>query len=170
MPDSKQPDLAESFPPPAFDIHDLQDEIRADRLCHQLLLRFAGCLRDEEGFAPADAGALAHGADYFLREYVIGERRENIFRIAPGRLRQFAGTWYILRNLEPNLRELEGILAGVITFYRYLAGHGLVTEGQAHALAREGADLAFFQQRIDSFWALGEGDYPAWERACPLRD
>ncbi len=109
----------ELFKKQNFDIDDLQDEIRVDELCGRLLRFFYLDLMEREAMSSAEAGALAHGADYFLREFIIPDRRENIFELRPGRVRQFAGTWYIIRNMEPNMAELTGILNGVEAFYRY---------------------------------------------------
>jgi len=162
--------LSEAFPDSAFSITTLEDEIRADRLCHQLLLRFASDLVAAGEFDPAAAGALAHGADYFLREFIIGERRENLLQLPPQRLRQFAGNWYIVRNLEPNLKELLAILEGVTVFYHYLAEQGLVPAPLAAALSTEAGAVEFFRERIEAFWAIDNDGYSRWDRACPVGD
>jgi hypothetical protein len=162
--------LATAFPAAAFAITSLQEEIRADRLCHDLLRRFALELTAGGQFAPAAAGALAHGADYFLREFVIGERRENILQLHPERVRQFAGNWYIVRNLEPNLQELLAILEGVTVFYRFLAEHSLVEPALAAAVAEQAADSAYFGTRIEAFWAIESDGFGRWDRDCPVGD
>jgi len=162
--------LAETFPLEAFDIDGLQDEIRADRLCQQLLRRFAADLATGAGLPPAEAGALAHGADYFLREFMIDDRRENPFRLRAGRVRQFADTWYIIRNLEPNLAELTDLLEGVMAAYHYFGEQGLVSTDLAQQVRGECEDLEFYRERIESFWAIEEGGYPAWESRCSLKD
>lgn len=167
---TQEPPLAEAFSDSAFTIENLDDEIRADRLCHQLLRRFARDLTVGGQFAPAAAGALAHGADYFLREFVIGERRENILRLQPARVRQFAGNWYIVRNLEPNLKELHSILEGVVTFYHYLAEQELVDPVLAGEVRAQAADSAYFAARIESFWALEADGFGRWDRDCPVGD
>ncbi len=172
MPSSLPTDLplSEAFPETAFSITTLEDEIRADRLCHQLLRRFAADLVATAGFDPAAAGALAHGADYFLREFVIGDRHENILQLQPRRLRQFAGNWYIVRNLEPNLNELLAILEGVTVFYHYLAEQGLVPPPLAAAFSTEAGAVEFFRDRIDAFWAIDNDGYSRWDRTCPVGD
>lgn len=161
--------LADSYPATVFAITSLADEIRADRACHELLKRFAVDLATG-GLDPGEAGALAHGADYFLREFLIGERRENLLQLPPGRIRQFAGNWYIIRNLEPNLAELCKILEGLVAFYRYLAEQGLVSAAMADQVLAESADLPWFQARIDAFWAITGDGYQAWVQGCPLAD
>lgn len=162
--------LAEAFPAAAFAIDTLDDEIRADRLCHELLRRFALELTAGDQFSPPEAGALAHGADYFLREFVIGERRENILQLRPERVRQFAGNWYIVRNLEPNLQELLGILEGVNVFYQYLAEQGLISSSLAATIRELAADSDYYNARIESFWAIEGDGFTRWDRDCPFGD
>jgi len=154
----------------SFEIHNLQDEIRADELCQRLLQCFRHELMEHEKLPPAQAGALAHGADYFLREFVIPNRRENIFVLRPGRVRQFAGNWYIVRNLEPNMAELEGILQGIAAFYAYCATVGKVSAELAETVRQECSLLDFYRQRIEDFWAIEGDGYLAWERACTLKE
>jgi hypothetical protein len=160
----------ERFAPAAFDITGLQDEIRADGLCRELLGEFCRHLVETEKLPPARAGALAHGADYFLREFVIPDRRENIFRLRPGRVRQFAGNWYIVRNLEPNLAELAALLEGVAAFYAWCSDRGLVEAAVAGAVRRECGEHAFYGARIEAFWAITGDGYEAWERECSLKE
>jgi hypothetical protein len=153
-----------------FDIRGLQDEARADELCGRLLRVFARALVEEEHLPPEEAGALAHGADYFLREFVIPDRRENLFALRPGRVRQFAGNWYIVRNLEPNLAELSGILRGVEAFYVFCRRIGRVGDELVESVRRECADLDFYRRRIESFWAIEGDGFEAWERQCSLKE
>ena len=161
---------AELFESTSFEIHDLQDEIRADQLCQRLLQCFRRDLEKEDKLPPAQAAALAHGADYFLREFVIPDRCENIFRLRPGRVRQFAGNWYIVRNLEPNMAELGAILQGTAAFYAYCARVGKVTAELAETVRQECSLLDFYRQRIEDFWAIEGDGFLAWERACTLKD
>ena len=153
-----------------FDIRDLQDEIRADELCGRLLRTLYLDLTEEDRIPPAEASALAYGADYFLREFVIPNRRENIFHLRSGRVRQFAGNWYIVHNLEPNMTELTGILRGVNAFYRYCRKVGKVSPELARAVQKECADLEYYRQRIETFWAIREDGYFAWEKECTLKE
>jgi len=154
----------------SFEIHNLQDEIRADQLCQRLLQLFRSDLEEKAKLPPVQAGALAHGADYFLREFVIPDRRENIFALRAGRVRQFAGNWYIVRNLEPNMAELEGILQGIAAFYSYCARGGKVSAELAEAVRQECSLLDYYRRRIDGFWAIEGDGYLAWERECTLKE
>lgn len=152
-----------------FEVKTLDDEIRIDSLC-QRLLRLFYLDMVEEGRSPAESGLLTWGADYFLREFIIPDRRDNIFAPPPGRVRQFAGNWYIVKNLEPNMKELGNILQGVGAFYEYGRKIGKVAEEVVEDVRRDCADLDFYSRRIDTFWKIeGEG-YSAWERECSLKE
>jgi hypothetical protein len=156
--------------PELFDINNLDDEIRADQSCVQLLKIFCSDLIEEQGLAPLQAGALANGADYFLREFVIADRGENIFTLSPGRVRQFAGNWYIVKNLEPNMAELTSILQGAQAFYRYCGRAGRVRSEVVDQVERECSELDFYRERIESFWAIAGDGYQRWEGQCSLKD
>ena len=59
---------------------------------------------------------LANSADYFIRDFVVSIKQRNIFEERPGLVRQFAGNWYIVSNLEPNITELSEHLEGISRF------------------------------------------------------
>lgn len=157
------------FAPERFEVRNLQDEIRVDRLCSEFLKCFYLDLV-EEGRSAEEASALAYGADYFLREFVIPDRQENIFALRPGRMRQFAGNWYIVRTLEPNMAELEGILSGTLAFYRYCRKVNMVDESLLADIEKDCADRDYYGQRIESFWTIVNDGYLAWEQGCSLKD
>jgi hypothetical protein len=125
---------------------------------------------ENEKLPAAQAGALAHGADYFLREFIIPDRRENIFALRPGRVRQFAGNWYIVRNLEPNMRELANILKGIEAFYDWCFRVGKVSVELVETVRQECSQLDYYRQRIEDFWAIEGDGYLAWERECTLKE
>lgn len=154
--------------PADFDIHTFDDEIHVDGLCRRLLLAVRDQLLSEPGCKPLAAGELCQGADYFLRDFIIAECADNLLQLPPERVRQFAGHWYIIRTLEPNVRELAGILAGIAACYRVLASEGLVEPERAAAIEAACADLPFYRQRIDDFWAIENDGFVAWRAACPL--
>lgn len=151
-----------------FDIRTFDDEIRVNGLCHRLLLAVRDHLLTEPGGQPRMAGELCQGADYFLRDFIIAECADNLLRLPPERVRQFAGHWYIIRTLEPNVRELAGILAGIAACYRILAAQGLVEPERAAAIETACADLPGYRQRIDDFWAIEDDGFAAWRNNCPL--
>lgn len=154
--------------PSVFDIRTLDDEIRADRQCTELLKGFAAALVADSDLTPIEAGRLAHGADPFLRDFMIADRRENLFRPRPGRVRQFAGHFYIVTTLEPNRTELAGMLAGIETFYRYCLDHALVDEAIVATISAECRDLDAYAARIESFWNLAGDGFLAWRAEIPL--
>jgi hypothetical protein len=151
-----------------YNIESIDDEIRVDQLSVDLLRRLYQHLTRHEGIPPEQAGKSCHGVDYFLREFIIGERQENLFEISPIRIRQFAGHWYIVRTPEPNLEELSSILAGTAEFYQYLASQGLIPDAVAGEIASHCKDLDYYQQRIDAFWAIQSDAFNSWRLACPL--
>jgi hypothetical protein len=151
-----------------YAIATLEDEIRADRQCAALLKQFHQYLLRELRTEPLEAGALAAGADYFLREFIIGDRRENILEIPAVRIRQFGGHWYIVRNLEPNREELDDMLQGTAAFYRYCAARNLIAETAAEAIAAECGRLDDYIRRIEAFHAISGGGFKNWRNSCPL--
>nr|WP_320115991.1 hypothetical protein [uncultured Desulfuromonas sp.] len=154
----------------SFNIDSLESEIAVDHHCAALLKQFHANLLNE-GIEPLDAGQLAHGADYFLREFIIGTCRENLFDIAPVRIRQFAGHWYIIKTLEPNLKELTQILQGVAIFYTYLHQQNKIDISTLEKIKTYSTDIDFYRRRIESFWDIeGDGGYPQWCQDCPLPD
>ncbi len=151
-----------------YTINHIDDEIRVDKLCVSLIRHMFQSLCQEDELPPDQAGELCHGADYFLREFIIGDRHENIFTIDAQRVRQFAGHWYIIRNMEPNLAELQDILAGTKVFYLFLATKGLIDQKFATAIDANCSDLEYYHQRIEDFWAISNNGYDLWRQACPL--
>jgi hypothetical protein len=152
-----------------FEINSLDDEIRVDNLCGDLLQKFYRYLLDKE-IPPGDATALASGADYFTRDFVIARKQKNIFDEQPGMVRQFAGNWYITNTLEPDARELCSYLEGVKAFYRYLHEHRLVSGRYLAAVENECNDRVFYEERIKSFWEIRGDGYFAWESECTLKE
>ncbi len=153
-----------------FDVDTLQDEIRVDELCQRFLRLFYLDLVENRGLNNEEAAALAYGADYFLRDFIVADRCENIFRLAPQRVRQFGGTWYIVKNLEPNIAELSVQLQGIAAFYRYCAEAGKVSRDMAAEIERQCSDISFYRRRIESFWEITGDGYLAWNKACSLED
>ncbi len=159
---------AELLDKSSYTIKTLEDEIRVDQLCCALLKKFHRSLLEEQQLDPLDAGSQAAGADYFLRNFVIDNRRGNIFEVTDKQVRCFAGHWYITSNLEPNLVELTAMLNGVASFYRFCAASSLVGQEVAAAIEQTCNDLAYYQNRIDSFHSLSGDGFMAWGKECPL--
>lgn len=150
-----------------FTISGLDSEIAVDHRCSTLLKQFHQQLL-ADNVPPLEAGQLAHGADYFLREFIIGDCRENLFTIDPERVRQFAGHWYIIKNLEPNIKELTDILQGVAVFYTYLLEQGRINDALQQQVQRHATALDYYHQRINAFWEISDDGYHHWCAECPL--
>ncbi|PLX89507.1 MAG: hypothetical protein C0619_11070 [Desulfuromonas sp.] len=160
--------LAELHDHQNYSVTSLEEEIRAERHCAELLKHFHQYLLEELHTDPLDAGALAAGADYFLREFIIGDRRENIFEISALRVRQFGSNWYVIRNLEPNLAELTDMVQGAAAFYSYCATQGLIDATTAEQISRETSQLEDFNRRIEEFHQISGDGFKDWDRQCPI--
>lgn len=147
----------------------LEDELRVDKLCSDLLHRFY-CESMDSGLTPHEATALAGAADFFVRDFVVSIKMRSVFDERPGIVRQFAGNWYIANTMEPLASEIEGYLAGIRAFYRFLHGHQLISLKFLTAIEAECDDLAYYSDRIDSFWDIADDGYFAWEKECTLKD
>ncbi|PLX98537.1 MAG: hypothetical protein C0622_11640 [Desulfuromonas sp.] len=147
----------------------LEDEIRIDGLCRELLQHFLKYLREERQQEPLLAGSNASGADYFLRDYLVDHCRANIFKIQADHVRGFAGNWYIVSTLEANMEELAGLLDGIREFYTFSAARGLVSEKKAAEIAAACGEREYYAARIDSFHELKDNEYLTWNRDCPNR-
>lgn len=168
-PVAQPPDLAALSDVRNYDIDSLESEISADQYAKLLLKQFHHWLLEKEQKEPLLAGQLAAGADYFLREFLIGARRQNIFTAGPEQLRQFGGNWYIISNLEPNMGELQPMLDGAALFYTYCCSLDCVTHKVAAQLMTVAAESSYFESRINSFHQLEDNGYQAWDQACPLK-
>ena len=152
-----------------YGIESLEDEIRVDQICKALLKEYHHYLLESEGISPLDAGSMASGSDYYLRDFMIDNRRTNIFIISPELIYSFAGNWYIINTLEPNLVELETILIGIDNFYRFCAAKKIIDPILAEEIAQACSRHDYYQQRIESFNKLSDDGFTAWNNECPLR-
>lgn len=153
--------------PLTYNIASLDDEIRVDGLCRELLKRFHQHLlaKNEE---PLTAGSMAAGTDYFLRDFMIDHLRANIFDLTAQHVRYFAGNWYIISNMEPNITELETHLCGIAEFCLYCAEHGLTNPEQAEQAVSACKEIDDYQNRIETFHAIIDNGFSAWNAACPV--
>lgn len=151
-----------------YSIRTLEDEIRVDQQCQTLLKSFHQHLLEDCRIEPLSAGALARGADYFLRDFVIDKLRGNVFLVTAEQVRGFAGNWYIHQALEPDAKELITILQGVAAFYQFCKENRWIDETQAADIEMSCQHLDFYRERMTSFHALTGDDYPLWCRVCPV--
>lgn len=151
-----------------FDIATLEDELRVDGLCRELLMTFYYD-RIAAGMNENEATLLASSADHYLRDYLIGVRQLNLLDSDPDAVRKFAGNWYIVNTLEPVIEEIATHLHGIREFYRYLSTIGAITAEFYTAIEQDTSDLAYYQSRIDSFWGIKGDGYYEWESECSLK-
>jgi len=152
-----------------YTVGSLEDELRINPLCKQLLREFHQYLLQELQLDPLEAGSQAAGADYFLLDFMIDSQRANIFDGSELYLKKFAANWYINSNLEPNIDELQMMLKGTANFYRYCAVLQLVQAKTAEQIAAASRDIAYYRQRIESFLDITGDGYLAWNQECPLK-
>jgi hypothetical protein len=152
-----------------FQLRGDDDDLRVDHLCRQLLRHFYDQLL-HKGIAPAIATGWATGADYYVRDFIVDNRRLSVFDEIPGVIRKFAGTWYIITTVEPNRAELAGILAGIREFYRFLHDEGMVSTTFLEQAVADCDNLDWYERRIESFLAIAGDGYLAWERECSLKE
>lgn len=151
-----------------FDIVSLEDELRVDALCRDLLMAFYH-ERLSAGLDEQEATLLANSADYFIRDYVIGFRQINILAQPNGLVRGFAGNWYIVNTLEPSAEEIAAHLRGIREFYHFLHRQGAIGDDFLASIDLECSNLEYYARRIESFWDIKGDGYYEWESECSLR-
>lgn len=151
-----------------FQIASLEDELRVDGLCRELLMNFY-LQSIESGMSEHEATLLANSADYFLRDYLIGSRQMNLLEPEDGVVRKFAGNWYIVNTLEPVIEEIETHLKGTRALYGFLRDHDVIDADRYADIEKECADIDYYRSRIDAFWDIKGDGYLEWERACSLK-
>ncbi|RMG88085.1 MAG: hypothetical protein D6708_12060 [Candidatus Dadabacteria bacterium] len=138
------------------------DFVRLDTLCADLLQEFAAWLRDEVGRSPLEAGALAHHADRYLRDFVVDCKETGPADEDPTLVRQYLGNWYIVNTLYPTHEEMDAIREALALLYRYLHERGIVGEAARRAAEAALADGGFFRDRLEAFWALTPEGIDPW--------
>ena len=158
-----------TFNPENYTFETLDDEIRVDNLCKILLKQYHQYLLEIKGISPLKAGANASGADYFLRDFMIDNRRTNIITISPELIHSFAGNWYIINSLEPNMAELENILIGIDNFYSFCVEKKMLARATAETIHQAGSRIDYYRERITSFNEISGAGFIAWNNICPLK-
>jgi len=164
-----KPKQIDPFDPENYTIETLEDEIRADLICKELLKLYHHYLLKYKSISPLEAGTHASGADYFLRDYMLDNRRTSPFKLSADLVRRFAGNWYIISTLEPNMVELKNILAGVSCFADFCVVNDMMGQPLATKINQSCSNIKFYQQRIDSFNDLSGDNFTAWNNDCPLQ-
>jgi hypothetical protein len=153
--------------PADYVIVTMEDELRVDGLCRDLLISFYEELQGEGG-DPEIATELARSADYFIRDFLVGYKQWNLFDESRSPVRPFAGNWYIVNTMDPTSAELARHLAGIRAFYHYLSKNGLISATFWQKIDEECGDHPFYEERIRSFWDITGDGYYEWVRLCPL--
>jgi len=151
-----------------FQIGTLEDELRVDGLCRELLMTFYQ-ERTASGLDEHEATLLANSADHYLRDYLIGVRQLNLLDSEPDVVRQFAGNWYIVNTMEPVIEEIAVHLNGIREFYRFLYSIAAIPPEFLMTIEKDCTDISYYKARIDSFWEIQDDGYLAWERECTLK-
>ncbi len=155
--------------PADFAITTIEDEVRVDALCRDLLMIFYEELQADGG-DPVIATELARSADYFVRDFVVGYKQWYLFDESFSPVRPFAANWYIVNTLEPTIDELAIHLSGILSFYRFLARHDLISASGLERITVECGDHIFYEERIRSFWDITDDGYYEWVRLCPVKE
>lgn len=151
-----------------YNISSLDDEINADQNCQRLLKIFLQYLLEEQKLDPLEAGSNARAADYFLRDFMIDRCRDNILMITHERVSSFAGNWYIVNTLEPNMKELESLLQGISMFYLFCADQNIIAKDTLEDILSACSKMSYYHQRIESFHALKDNEFQEWNKRCPI--
>jgi len=151
-----------------FDIATLEDELRVDGLCRDLLMTFYyDCIAS--GMEENEATLLASSADHYLRDYLIGVRQLNLLDSGPDEVRKFACNWYIVNTMEPVIAEIATHLNGIRKFYLFLAGINAIDAEFYKVIETHCTALDYYNFRIESFWAIKDDGYCDWESECSLK-
>jgi hypothetical protein len=150
-----------------FDFEDIDEELRVDNNCRALLNRFYMDLLSR-GVSDQDASEATFCADYYLRDYLLDHLRQNIVRPRAGIVRFFAGNWFIVKTLDPEIAVLEKYLKAIAELYQFLHRQHYISKDELEYLLCETEQTEFYKKRIDSFLAIcGEG-YISWGEECQL--
>lgn len=157
------------FDPQQYAIETFDDELRVDELCKVLLKQYHQFLLKNKDLSPLQAGSHASGADYFLRDYMIDNRRKNITEISAELIHGFAGNWYIINTLEPNMKELESILLGIDFFYLFCAEKKMLNPTLVDKIHQACSRTEYYRKRIESFHEISGDGYIVWNSSCPFK-
>lgn len=153
-----------------FDFNNLDEELVVDKQCRGLLHQFYIWLLKQQGKDAAQASELTYCVDYYLRDYLMDTLCRNIVRLIPGLIRCFGGTWYIIRNMEPDYEQLLLHLEGITAWYRFLHQLELISIQELAVAESETAEAKWFKERIDNFNNLESNGYEYWEKQCSLNE
>jgi hypothetical protein len=166
---TQKTEQTDPFNPQNYAIKTFDDEIKVEKLCKVLLQQYHHYLLNNKDISPLQAGSHAGGADYFLRDFMIDNRRINIIAISPELIHSFAGNWYIISTLEPNMEELGNILGGIDLFYDFCAEKNMLDPSLAEEIHQACSRTEYYRERIESFHAISGDGYIDWNSSCSLK-
>ncbi len=157
--------------PGEFTLRGPEDFLRLDGRCAELLQGFRDWLLSPEGGAlePRQAGALAHAADRFLRDFVVDILETGPADASPDAGRRYLANWYLVNTLEPSHQEIDRIGEALGRLYPYLVRRGVVAPAAAASALAALGDPAHFHRRLESFWELTPDTIAAWRRVDDYR-
>jgi len=161
-----------SEPEPAEEPGLYADFLARDRRCAEMLRAFHGWLKTPEGGAlePLHAGAMAHAADRYLRDFLadIGEEEPEGSNLAW--VRRYLGNWYIIHTLEPSAAEIDVIAEALTRLHDFAAKTRRIPASDAREVEEALADPSFFVARLDAFFALTPERISAWREVDDYRN
>ena len=146
-----------------YTLHGADDFVRLDGVCHELLREFVTWLQKEPvSLPPAEAGALTHCADRYLREFVVDIMETGPADADPSLVRSYLGNWYIVHTLEPTTQEMDRIIRALDLLYRFLPERGVLDGEAALRVRAQLQDPAFYHGRLEAFWNLTPDTIAPW--------
>ncbi len=94
------------------------------------------------------ADDLERGALFFLHNYFIPYRGDNLFLPERNTARRFLGNWYPRKSMAPNMDEISLLLLAVAAFYAYSHLLGLTPRKKAEEIVSECKDCEFYRERL----------------------
>lgn len=148
------------------------DFVRLDRACHELLKEFARWLqtRDDSPLAAEAAGAFAHAADRYLRDFVVDIMESGPADVDPTLVQKYLANWYAVNTLTPTHDEVDRILSALRELHRFLPEHGILPAAAAETIGLGLRDAEYFHQRLEDFWNLTPEGIDAWRAVHDYRN
>jgi hypothetical protein len=147
------------------------DFVRLDPLCAGLLQDFFGWLQTRGGgnIAAERAGALAHAADRYLRDFVVDITEAGPADAEPSLPRRYLANWYIVNTLSPTHAEVDTIREALFLLHRYREEKAIIDAASAAAAQDALADAEYFHRRLEEFWDLTPDTIAAWRGIDEVR-
>jgi hypothetical protein len=153
-----------------YALRDADDFVRLDGACHELLLEFVAWLQQGPTALPlAEAGALTHAVDRYLREFLVDILETGPSDADPSLVRRYLGNWYIIHTLEPSTEEIDQIARALDLLYRFLPERGIIDGAAARRIRSQLRDRSYYHRRLEAFWELTPGTIAPWRAVDDYR-